>query len=872
MIGFADVPEQQAPVLRFAAGSVGLPTSASRYFQPIQASALLARELASQTAAETGALVGAYREDPHPSRILRERSRGHQRRGELYDEMRASDTDLAGFIRKRSDAVLQLPRRIVPANGTPEAAAVAAACQAALGAIPNLSGSLAHLLRSRADGIAFLEIVWTQPRRGPLAGLWTPLDLIDRPMHRFLFRDGALFVRQALSAAPIAAPPGKFVVMRYGTKDNPWGGPSLLDEVYWYWHIKRDGLKFYAGFLERWAQPLAVGKYPHRRATTGDDNDNANRADQQTLLETLQAIQTEMAIVLPEHVQIDLLEATRSGAATYEQFVAMLTRSEALAFLGEVDTSGAAKGPGSFAKAEVSNSVRLEKVLLDAHDLAVHVREQLLRPFVELNFGYDVEVPRLVIDTWEAEDRAQRLSGISALLADHQPVPRRYYYLTAQVPEPEDGEPVVERSPPALPPPPSPAPAAPPEPPPAEPTNQDAAPPSPAEPPHPAEPATLSLAADGAIGRDLAEAMARADARQSSVDELAALSVPRTLQHYANLEAIISEAWDVGAVEAGTALQFLVARWDSRQHADALQTSIIHALGVATRDLAAELPGGLLRFALPPGVAAATTPATARELWAKILDFGRDVLAGLADLYAGPQATASAATNDAQTLLEVADLLTESQVDGVKRPDFVRRLNDLLAGRGLTPANPWHAELIHHQALRNAAAIARWRNTVGNPAAHRLLPYLRYLTLDDAHVRPKHQLLHGKIFAINHPIWREIFPPWEFGCRCDVETINSARARQLGLTGSEPTGPWPELDGQPLRAGSDYISIADLAGGQQAVPAPASNTPPSLPPSAAQPIGQIADRAKASGNSDLIAALSRLLIALIGTDFGLGGT
>lgn len=57
---------------------------------------------------------------------------------------------------------------------------------------------------------------------------------------------------------------------------------------------------------------------------------------------------------------------------------------------------------------------------------------------------------------------------------------------------------------------------------------------------------------------------------------------------------------------------------------------------------------------------------------------------------------------------------------------------------------------------------------------HRLLaksdifPYWEYRTVQDEHVRPEHQKLHGLILPFDDPRWDQLFPPNGWNCRCFV--------------------------------------------------------------------------------------------------------
>lgn len=388
---------------------------------------------------------GRWQEIPHPSRIVRERSEIGDRLGELYSRMIDTDTTLAGLWEKRVKAVLSLPRSIRAADSSPAAEETALFVRTALSQIPLRVVPISHILEAILKGVAINEILWERAARGPLAGAWLPADLIDRPMWRFGWSAADRSLHTVgnhpgrLRLQPIPAPPMKFQVLTYGTKDNPWGR-ALLDRLYWVWYLKKHASKYWALFVERFAQPLAKGTYPHKPG-----QEAANKEQQDRLLAILNAIRTGTAIALPEGLDVTFLEANRGGDASYAAFLSWLDRAEALLLLGEVDTSGLAKGPGSFAKSQVSNEVRLETVVHDAHLLGSFETDTLIRWLVLLNFGPDAPTPKSVYDATDAPDRDQRMRGIATALKDGVPVPLGYYRMTHRVPAPMANEPVVER-------------------------------------------------------------------------------------------------------------------------------------------------------------------------------------------------------------------------------------------------------------------------------------------------------------------------------------------------------------------------------------------------------------------------------------------
>lgn len=56
-------------------------------------------------------------------------------------------------------------------------------------------------------------------------------------------------------------------------------------------------------------------------------------------------------------------------------------------------------------------------------------------------------------------------------------------------------------------------------------------------------------------------------------------------------------------------------------------------------------------------------------------------------------------------------------------------------------------------------------------------PYYLYRTAQDDRVRDSHAALDGIILPIDDPFWKTHFPPWDWGCRCEVIAISEADAQ-----------------------------------------------------------------------------------------------
>lgn len=49
-----------------------------------------------------------------------------------------------------------------------------------------------------------------------------------------------------------------------------------------------------------------------------------------------------------------------------------------------------------------------------------------------------------------------------------------------------------------------------------------------------------------------------------------------------------------------------------------------------------------------------------------------------------------------------------------------------------------------------------------------VFPFWQYVTLGDERVRDSHAALNGLVLRADSPFWKDHYPPWEWGCRCDV--------------------------------------------------------------------------------------------------------
>lgn len=170
-------------------------------------------------------------------------------------------------------------------------------------------------------------------------------------------------------------PERKFWAFQTGADhdDEPYG-LGLAHWLYWPVFFKRNGIKFWLIFMEKFGQPTATGKFPQ----------NATQTEKQRLLAALRAIHTDSGVILPEEMEIDLIEAARSGTADYAALCDRMDRAIAKVVLGQVaSTEGT---PGRLGNDELQQDVRLDLVKADADLVCDSFNRSVARWLTEWNY------------------------------------------------------------------------------------------------------------------------------------------------------------------------------------------------------------------------------------------------------------------------------------------------------------------------------------------------------------------------------------------------------------------------------------------------------------------------------------------------------
>lgn len=266
----------------------------------------------------------------------------------IYDEVRRDDQVKSTFQQRR---LALTSRELVVEPGGTSAGDKAAAefIEETLGGM-RFDDITDKMLWGLFWGWAVGECMWARDGRHVVLE-----DIKVRRARRFRWdRDGQLRLLTRDRPDGEIMPPRKFWTFATGSDndDEPYG-IGLAHWLYWPVFFKRNGLKFWLIFCDKFGMPTPHGKYAP----------GASPEDQKKLLAALAAIQTDSGIITPEGMTIELIEAARGGTSSYADLYDRMEAAIAKVVLSQTMTTD---NGASLSQGEVHMDVRQEVVAADS--------------------------------------------------------------------------------------------------------------------------------------------------------------------------------------------------------------------------------------------------------------------------------------------------------------------------------------------------------------------------------------------------------------------------------------------------------------------------------------------------------------------------
>ena len=290
-------------------------------------------------------------------------------------------------------------------------------------AFPDL---LADLLDALGKGFSVVEINWDVEER-----FWWPRwQWRDPRWFQFdQLSQRAIRIRHADHPAGLVLPPYKFVchVPRLKAGLPIRGGLARL--AAWAWLFKAFTIKDWLAFIEVYGMPLRIGRYAR----------GASDEDIQSLRRALFHLGSDAAAVLHEDTSIEFQGAVQ-GAGNNDLFrvaAEFWDRQLSKAVLGQ--TASTEGTPGRLGGERAQDEVRHDLRQADARQLAATLQRDLIRPFVDLNFGRQRRYPRLTLALPHAGNMAALADALAKLVPLGLDVDQHFVRERLGLPDPHAG-------------------------------------------------------------------------------------------------------------------------------------------------------------------------------------------------------------------------------------------------------------------------------------------------------------------------------------------------------------------------------------------------------------------------------------------------
>ena len=364
--------------------------------------------------------------------VFKEADAGDVRRqAELFEQLEEKDGHLLCERDKRRNVILELKSSVIPASDDARDQRVAEFIEDYLDDLEDWNDSLVAMQDAVGKGYAGLELFWDSSE-----GQSIPQKMEFIEQKRFRFTDPAGVLRKYpllitdTDSMGVEIPSWRTMIHQYGGKSGHPARAGIYRVAAWMVLFKHYAIKDWITFCEVYGMPLRLGKY----------DQSATDDDKAALSIALTMLGTDAAGLISKSTEIEFVESSHgSTASDLWKILATFANGEiSKAILGQTLSAEVGEN-GSYAASKTHNDVRLDLLQADGHALEATIRNQLIRPLVGFNFGWDTPAPKYELAYNEDEDlkeKADWLDKVTGKVA----VGAKWYREQFHIPEPEEGE------------------------------------------------------------------------------------------------------------------------------------------------------------------------------------------------------------------------------------------------------------------------------------------------------------------------------------------------------------------------------------------------------------------------------------------------
>ncbi|MBU1564234.1 MAG: DUF935 domain-containing protein [Proteobacteria bacterium] len=321
----------------------------------------------------------------------------------LAEEMEERDLHYRCEIGKRRLAVASLPVIVEAASDDDKDVSLANEIRD-LVKRAGFRGLLKDLLDALGKGYSVSEIMWQRGAK------WQPVSYAWRDPRFFTFDRESRQQIRLLDAANmiegIELAPYKFIVHLPHLKSGLPIRGGLARVVAWSYLCKNYTLKDWMAFAEVFGMPLRLGRY----------QSGALKEDIQVLKMAVANLGSDAAAVIPESMKIEFIEGGKGtgGDTLFMRLADFLDTQVSRGILGQSATTQGTPGKlgGDEAQSEVRSDIRDD----DAAQISETLNRDLVRPYIDLNFGPQENYPELILRAVKNEDLTVLANAIKELV------------------------------------------------------------------------------------------------------------------------------------------------------------------------------------------------------------------------------------------------------------------------------------------------------------------------------------------------------------------------------------------------------------------------------------------------------------------------
>jgi len=378
------------------------------------------------------------------------------RQMELFEEMLEKDGHMFAIFQARKLAVSGKKYSIVPASDDQEDIEIASSVEDMIERIRGWKNSLNDILDCVAKGFSVNEIYWTLKgeryeierlrwqhqkkfRFGRVADIDSDpeeIRLVVEPRQIEAFRglvSESELARATSDGIGLDSDPSlrlRFAIGYCKARSGVPGRSSLMRTLTYLYLFKNFDVKWWVQFAEKMLG-YVIGKY------------DPNQPDQKELLEkVVRGLATDAVAVVSNTTEIEFAEMLQKASShqVYKELKNWCNEEMTKAVLGHTGTTEST--PGKLGSEDAAREVRQELVEADAEVLDEVITDEIIVPFVKMNFGEREAYPYYKTDVSKAPDLTKQVQIDQGLQRMGFPITKKYIKDTygRPLPNPKDEE------------------------------------------------------------------------------------------------------------------------------------------------------------------------------------------------------------------------------------------------------------------------------------------------------------------------------------------------------------------------------------------------------------------------------------------------